>query len=181
MISDRPTYSIIGTSPVQLWGLDSNERLHQLMRRAGLQAAAGAGQASLLIRADHVYEEGVIRALVNHPGHLLVTETGKPVAAHLLSAGDESSARRILASDQPPAVADLPAGLTAIDVQYLIDHPHLSADAALDMANTVARRCPVFATLRKAVAVHEDIVINGAVISRRRWVPGRASAEVENA
>ena len=85
------------------------------MRRAGLQAAAGAGQASLLIRADHVYEEGVIRALVNHPGHLLVTETGKPVAAHLLSAGDESSARRILASDQPPAVADLPAGLTAID------------------------------------------------------------------
>lgn len=76
---------------------------------------------------------------------------------------------------------EVDAGLTAIDVQYLIDHPHLSADAALDMANTVARRCPVFATLRKAVAVHEDIVINGVAVSRRRWVPGRASAGVENA
>lgn len=115
MISDRLTYSIIGASPVQLWSIDSNERLHRLMRRAGLQAEATAGQALLLIRADHVYEEGVIRALINHPGHLLVTEAGIPVAAHLLPAGDEIAARRLLAEDKSPTVADLPAGLTAVD------------------------------------------------------------------
>jgi uncharacterized OsmC-like protein len=75
---------------------------------------------------------------------------------------------------------EVDAGLTSIDVQYLIDHPHLPVDAALDMANTVARRCPVFATLRKAVAINEDIVMNGTVASRRRWLPSVPSAEVSN-
>lgn len=75
---------------------------------------------------------------------------------------------------------EVDAGLTAIDIQYLIDHPHLHADSALDMANTVARRCPVFATLRKAVTINENIVINGAVVSRRRWLPGEVSAKLES-
>jgi len=85
------------------------------MRRAGLQAEAAAGQALLLIRADHVYEEGVIRALLNHPGHLLVSEEGRPVAAHLLPAGDTVAARHLLDEDRCPTVAELPSGLTAVD------------------------------------------------------------------
>jgi uncharacterized OsmC-like protein len=74
---------------------------------------------------------------------------------------------------------EVDAGLTSIDVQYRIGHPTLTIDAALDMANTVARRCPVFATLRKAVTINEAIVINGEVGSRSRWLPGQSSAQVE--
>jgi uncharacterized OsmC-like protein len=70
------------------------------------------------------------------------------------------------------------AGLTSIDVQYHLDHPDLALEAALDMSNTVARRCPVFATLRKAVTINEDILVNGVLLSRRRWLPGQAGAEV---
>src|SRR5450759_2856916 len=41
------------------------------------------------------------------------------------------------------------SGLTSIDVQYHIDGPNLPGRAVIDMSNTVARRCPVFATLRR--------------------------------
>jgi uncharacterized OsmC-like protein len=73
---------------------------------------------------------------------------------------------------------EVDAGLTSIYIRYLIDHPDLDPARLLDMANTVARRCPVFATLRKAVPINEDILLNGAVVSRRRWLPGQAVAEM---
>jgi len=120
--SEALTYSIIGASPVQLWGVANDERLHRLMRRAGLQdtgpqdsGASGPNRPVLLLRADHVYEEGVIRALIAHPGYLLRTEQGKPVAAHLLAGGDLKAAEEILQQEACPTPAGLPHGLTAVD------------------------------------------------------------------
>jgi uncharacterized OsmC-like protein len=72
---------------------------------------------------------------------------------------------------------EVDAGLTSIDTKYFVDHSDLAPAQVIDMANTVARRCPVFATLRKAVPINEDILLNGAVASRRRWLPEQAVAE----
>jgi uncharacterized OsmC-like protein len=73
---------------------------------------------------------------------------------------------------------EVDSGLTSINVEYRIHHPHLAIEDAIDMANTVARRCPVFATLRKAVTINEDIVLNGETTSRRRWVPGQSESQI---
>lgn len=115
--SNLPDYAIIGTSSVQLWSIDSAERLRRLMARAGVGAKSNASYqgALLLIRADHVYEEAVIRSLLSNPGHLLTTEDGTPVAAHLLPNGDEAAARRLLEEVKAPAPHQLPRGLTSID------------------------------------------------------------------
>jgi phosphatidylglycerophosphate synthase len=115
--SNLPEYAIIGTSSVQLWSIDSAERLHRLMKRAGVTAKTESfnKHALLLIRADYVYEEAVIRSLLSSPGHLLITEEGTPVAAHLLPDGDEAATRRLLESTQAPARHQLPHGLTSID------------------------------------------------------------------
>jgi phosphatidylglycerophosphate synthase len=110
-----PIYRIIGSSPVQLWSLDNGERLHRLMRRAGLRPAADETETPcLLIRADHVYEEGVIKALIQQPRHVLTTEDGRPVAAHVLAGGDIAGAEQMLLSGQRLAISQLPRGLEAI-------------------------------------------------------------------
>jgi phosphatidylglycerophosphate synthase len=114
--SKAPIYRILGSSTVQLWSLDNGERLHRLMRRAGLRPAAedDSGTSCLLIRADHVYEESVIKALIRQPRQVLITEDGQPVAAHLLSGGDIASAEQMLQTAQRPTVVSLPRGLEAI-------------------------------------------------------------------
>lgn len=117
MSSELPTYRIIGSSPVQLWSIDNGERLHRLMRRAGLttdRADSPADKAVLLIRADHVYEEGVIKALIGHPGRVLTSENGRPVAAHLLAGGDLAGAQNLVEAGRAVGTAALPAGLVAL-------------------------------------------------------------------
>lgn len=90
--------------------------MHRLMRRAGLHPAAGddADTSCLLIRADHVYEEGVIKALIQQPRQVLTTEDGRPVAAHLLGGGDIAGAERMLLAGQRLDASQLPRGLAAI-------------------------------------------------------------------
>lgn len=72
---------------------------------------------------------------------------------------------------------EVDAGLTSIDLDYRIDDSQLTISAVIEMGDTVARRCPVFATLRKAVVINENIVLNGAIVSKRRWIPGQKLAD----
>lgn len=76
---------------------------------------------------------------------------------------------------------EVDSGLTSIDVQYRVGHPNLAIDAVTDMADTVARRCPVFATLRKAVTINENIILNGTSASKRQWLPGQLTASAVEA
>lgn len=71
---------------------------------------------------------------------------------------------------------EVDSGLTSIETQYHVAHPDLTTDKILDMANTVARRCPVFATLRKSTMIEEQLFLNGQRIATRRWLPGQAAA-----
>lgn len=75
---------------------------------------------------------------------------------------------------------EVDAGLTSIDLIYDVVAIDLCSADTLDMADTVARRCPVFATLRKSVCIMERIVLNGEQTSARAWMPGeRISRQAE--
>lgn len=73
-------------------------------------------------------------------------------------------------------LGEVDSGLVGIDVSYRIHATNIGRADLLDMADTVAKRCPVFATLRKAVAVNEEIVLNGWIESKRVWRPAAAAA-----
>jgi|HubBroStandDraft_3_1064219.scaffolds.fasta_scaffold98587_2 uncharacterized OsmC-like protein len=66
---------------------------------------------------------------------------------------------------------EVDSGLTSIDVEYHVRAASLSVTDAVDLADTVARRCPVFATLRKATTINERIILNGEAVSSRTLSP----------
>jgi uncharacterized OsmC-like protein len=71
---------------------------------------------------------------------------------------------------------EVDAGMNELHVCYQVAGVDLTKDAACDMADTVARRCPVFATLRRAVVIKEQIKIAGCAVVVREWTPGIAKA-----
>jgi len=71
---------------------------------------------------------------------------------------------------------EVDSGLTLIETQYHVTQPGLRPERLLDMADTVARRCPVFATLRKSTIIEERLFLNGERTATRRWAPGKSAA-----
>ncbi|MES2186724.1 MAG: OsmC family protein [Pseudomonadota bacterium] len=68
------------------------------------------------------------------------------------------------------------AGMNALNVVYDVAADGFTATDACDMADMVARRCPVLATLRRAVPIHETLRLPGQPDTVRQWEPGRDSA-----
>jgi phosphatidylglycerophosphate synthase len=68
---------LLGDGAARLWGLSSRERLTRQLERVGVRAFVDGGDREpradsvVLIRADHVYDDRVIAALVKTPGMLL--------------------------------------------------------------------------------------------------------------
>jgi uncharacterized OsmC-like protein len=64
------------------------------------------------------------------------------------------------------------AGASELHVSYEIDGEGLTDAAACEMADVVARRCPVLATLRRAVPILEKLQVAGQPAVVRKWKPG---------
>jgi len=82
---------IVGDCAVHVWGLSSPERLRRQVAAAGVSDIApatqppGPGRSSLLLRADHLFEQRTINDLVGR--QQLVLRCGEtPVAAHVTGA-----------------------------------------------------------------------------------------------
>jgi len=71
---------------------------------------------------------------------------------------------------------EIDAGMTELHVVYHVQGQGLTQADICDMADTVARRCPVFATLRRAVLIKEQLELAGHPALRREWTPGVAEA-----
>jgi phosphatidylglycerophosphate synthase len=86
-----PAARIVGQSTAKIYGLTQEERLRRALRRAGAQdplakGAPAATATTVLVRADHVFEERLLADLVRTPGCMLVTGTSEypePAAAHV--------------------------------------------------------------------------------------------------
>ena len=81
-------FCLIGDSDLTLFSLSSQERLRRAFRRADVEAELPAGElesakgAAVVIQANYVFDEALIRALVNSPGVALKADNGEIVAAH---------------------------------------------------------------------------------------------------
>lgn len=64
------------------------------------------------------------------------------------------------------------AGITELHVLYQLDGAGLTPEAAREMANVVASRCPVFATLRRAAPITEELRVGRQPAVVRHWKPG---------
>jgi len=85
---------IVNDIPVSLWGLSSSERLKRMLVRAGDfafvkdLASLPAGSSVLILRADFLYDDRIIKRLTNEENTLLQVSINKelvPVAAVVTS------------------------------------------------------------------------------------------------
>jgi phosphatidylglycerophosphate synthase len=104
-----PSLCIIGASTLRLWSLPTGERLKLQFARAGIGASIEESEIArmsgplLLVRADAVIDQPLIRALADRPNLVLLGEGDgeeTPVAAHVL-ARDAPLALELLRGKQP--------------------------------------------------------------------------------
>ncbi len=86
---------ILAETPVKLWGLSSRQRLERILKKINITSVidnpetVSREDSILLLRGDYLYDERLIRNLVQKSGAVLQTATeagSKPVAAHVAAA-----------------------------------------------------------------------------------------------
>lgn len=99
-----PMGATIGSNPVRLWGMSSAERLRRECVRNGVPEVRAwdgqdKGHAQLLLRTDFVFDEVLVRDLIQAPGTILIdAESGEPVGAHATAEQAASVAAMLEAS-----------------------------------------------------------------------------------
>jgi uncharacterized OsmC-like protein len=71
---------------------------------------------------------------------------------------------------------EIDAGVSEWRVRYTIKGDEITPQLAFEMADMVAKRCPVFATFRRAAPIREEIALSGHAPAVRRWRPGSEAA-----
>ncbi len=78
---------VIGSSPLRIFGLSSEVRLQRQLTRAGANADAATAARILLLRADWVFDESLVRGLAAIGDDVaLAATTGECVAANVAAA-----------------------------------------------------------------------------------------------
>src|SRR5690606_4737552 len=97
---------IVGQSPLRIWSLSPEERLARQLRRAGATAAEADAARVMLLRADWVFDEPLVKGLARQQQSCaMVNDAGDCVALVMPpERADEGAA--LLALGQAPA--DLP-------------------------------------------------------------------------
>lgn len=97
---------IVGETSLRVWGLPSAQRLRRQLRRAG--AGEAPAERAVLLRADWVYDQPIVQALVAaREDCVLIADDGRAVAASV-GAERQDEARAALAACQgPPGVRTL--------------------------------------------------------------------------
>ena len=105
-------FCLIGDSDLSLFSLSSRERLRRAFRRAGVETELPAGElesgegAAVAIRADYVFDEALIKGIINSPGVALKAENGEIVAAHGEGAENIRSAFALVSELEEAAAAN---------------------------------------------------------------------------
>lgn len=98
----KPVAYLAGEAPVRLWGISGRERLRRVLGKLGIDvledAAVVPAQRSVLwLRADYLFDERVVAALIDAPGVALRASAGGPLVALHAPVGSATSARAVLA------------------------------------------------------------------------------------
>ena len=104
---------VVGEAPVKLWGMTSAERLRRSLARAGARLGGlDEPGPAVLLRADWVLDESLVKALLLRPGAALVSATGEAVAVH--------AAEDLRAAAERLERGEVPQGLAAIQAETLV-------------------------------------------------------------
>jgi phosphatidylglycerophosphate synthase len=111
----RPNAAFVNESAEIVWGLTARQRLERALTRA---AAAGDKPDSpgLVFRADAIFDEALVKALLQQPGKVLTNNAGQPMAGH---ADDPSLLPGMTAAIEASDPHLLPPGLTVVDAAGL--------------------------------------------------------------
>jgi len=106
---------VVGSSPLRIFGLTSGERLHRQLARAGAGAAAEAVARIVLLRADWVFDDALVRGLVKSDDDVaLAADNGECVALVVPVARAEEASRVLLERRALP-------GLRVVDATNVAD------------------------------------------------------------
>ncbi len=106
---------IVGESPLRIWGLTSDQRLRRQLARAGAREVTDQAQRLVMLRADWVYDDALVRGLAEAPDDVALTAVdGRVVALGVAAPAPAPDAAARLAEGQAPASARrvTPAQLT---------------------------------------------------------------------
>lgn len=72
---------IVGESPLRIWGLTSDQRLRRQLARAGAREVTDQAQRLVMLRADWVYDDALVRGLAEAPDDVALTAVDGRVVA----------------------------------------------------------------------------------------------------
>lgn len=94
---------VVGASPLRIWGLPSEQRLRRQLARAGATVDGSAAARAVLLRADWVYDDAIVRGLVTAGEDLALTIASECVALSVSAARTEAAQTALGAGHAPPA------------------------------------------------------------------------------
>lgn len=97
---------IVGSSSLRIWSLTSEERLSRLLRRAGATPDAGNAEREVLLRADWVYDEPLVKGLVRQQESCVMTSDAGECVAMVVPRARGAQCAALLAQGLAPD--DLP-------------------------------------------------------------------------
>jgi len=96
---------VVGHSPLSVWGLPSEQRLRRQLARAGAASDPAEAARLVLLRADWVYDDALIRALAASPEDVALLAPDGLAVALALEAARAGGAEALLAEGRAPAGA----------------------------------------------------------------------------
>jgi phosphatidylglycerophosphate synthase len=93
---------IVGQSPLQIWSLSSGERLRRQLRRARATAPASEATLVVMLRADWVYDEPLVKGLAGQPSPCGMWSDDGQCVALVVAPAQLEAARQLLATGQAP-------------------------------------------------------------------------------
>jgi phosphatidylglycerophosphate synthase len=94
---------IVGQSPLKVWGLSSEERLHRQLRRARITAPIADAGLVVMLRADWVYDEPLVKGLARQQAPCSMWSEDGQCVALVVTPAQAQAARALLAAGQAPA------------------------------------------------------------------------------
>jgi len=106
---------IVGESRLRVWGLPSALRLTRQLALAGARAGDAGAPRRVLLRADWVYDDSLVRGLVAAESDLALSAVDGSAVALNVAAADAADAAALLLTGRAPATAQVVSATTLAD------------------------------------------------------------------
>jgi hypothetical protein len=106
---------VVGESPLRIWGLPSALRLERQLALAGALSDEARATRRVLLRADWVYDDALVRGLVAAESDLALRAVDGIAVALNVAAADAADAAALLAAGRAPASAREVSAATLAD------------------------------------------------------------------